>query len=459
MNALLRAFPLFMLALMAASVGADTPQEAAPVKQTLPDGATIIVRQETATPLVAIDAFIRVGAGQETSDKAGLGSYVARTLLASTQSRSPDRMAHDIGALGGSVNATWNVDWTQLSALTVKDKFGDAARLVMDALSNATFDPNAVSDARQQALSEIDASDAGIFQLGYGSLRRSLYAGSGYALPALGTSGTVRRIQQRDLLDYYHQYYTPKNLVLVVVGNVAPADAIRALTQGLQDMDDPSRGAARRASTPEPPPMPVADLPTVRRSVPGLAETLIIVGYRAAPESSPDYAPMLVANALLGGMKSSRLFVNLREKQGLAYDLGSAYSAQDSTGDLVAFAFAPIRTAQTANAPTAGQVKAQILSQFAALREAPPTPAELSRAQHFLVGSYLIKHERLEDRATLLGIAELTRAEGYLWDTDYARYIGAVTAADVQRVAAKYFTHPGVSVVEPDAKEGALTAE
>ena len=99
-----------------------------------------------------------------------------------------------------------------------------------------------------------------------------------------------------------------------------------------------------------------------------------------------------------------------------------------------------------------------MLAQFESLKTTPPTPADLSRAQHFLIGSYNLRHERIEDRATLLGTAELSARDGYKLDTDYAKYINAVTAADVQRVAAKYFVHPVVSTVEPDTKTSSAMA-
>ena len=89
--------------------------------------------------------------------------------------------------------------------------------------------------------------------------------------------------------------------------------------------------------------------------------------------------------------------------------------------------------------------------QVKTLQTTPPTPAELARAQHYLIGSYAVRHERLEDRASLLGAAELSAPDGYKLDTDYSKYIDAVSAADVQRVAAKYLIHPVVATVEPDA--------
>ena len=112
----------------------------------------------------------------------------------------------------------------------------------------------------------------------------------------------------------------------------------------------------------------------------------------------------------------------------------------------------PTRTDPTTkkSVPTVGLVKEQILPQFDSLKTTPPTAAELARAQRFLIGSYKIKHERIEDRAYFLGFAEMARGDA-AFDTDYAKYINAVTAADVQRVATAYFLHPAISTIEPDS--------
>ncbi len=431
---------------------ASRAQDAAPVVQILDNGATLICRQERDTPLVAVDAFVRVGAAQEKPSEPGVGSFVARTVLASTSARDRETMAHQIGALGNNISATWTPDYTQISALALVDKFDDTARIVTDALTNATFDPVAVNDARKATLTEINNAEADVFQTAYTGLQRRLYGDSGYALPPLGTRGSIAQITRDDLLSYYSRYYVPKNIVLVVVGNVDPAVALKALSQGLDAFHDPGRIATGRALPDPPLPTPDADFPTIRQTLPELSEMCLMVGYRVPPISSTDYPALLVANALLGGMKSSLLFTNLRDKQGLSYDLGSVLTSHLTSGDFAAYAFAapthldPVTQKQ---APIAGLLKQQILDQCQALSSEPPTAAALARAQHFLIGSYNIRHERIEDRATLLGVAAITRPEGYQFDTDYAKQIGAVTAADVQRVATKYFAHSAVSIVEP----------
>lgn len=451
-----RLFPAIILAALAMICApiACAADGSAPVKTTLPNGLRIICKPETDTPLVAIDVFVRAGAPQETADKAGIGSFVAHTLFASTTSSTPEIMTREINALGGNVSAAWRPDWTQIAALTVKDKFPDAVFLLANSLKSADFDAATVEDARQQIFSELDSRDADLFQTAYGNLEKTLYAGTSYARPEGGTADSIRRLTRADLLRYYTRYYVPQNLVFVVVGNITAQAAQQAIADALGDFPRTGR-AALGFSDPLPP--FARDVPAIRVYQPDLNQQIVMAGYRAAPTSGPDYPALLVANALLGGMKSGRLFTQLREKQSLAYDLGSVYNPRLAVGDLAGYVFgAPTKTDPTTkkDVPTVGPIKDGLLAQFASLQTTPPTAAELSRAQRFLIGSYALRHERIENRATLLGIAELSAPDGYKLDTDYAKYINAVTAADVQRVAAKYFVHPVISTVEPDAKSG-----
>ena len=447
---LLTAFCLLALLTAPGLVRADSPV----VKTTLPNGLRVLCRREAGTPLVAVDVFVRAGASQETAGTAGLGSFVAHTLLASTTSSTPETMSIAIDALGGNVSATWHADWTQVAALTVPDRLSDTMFLLADVLRNADFDQNGVEAARTQMLTEMDARDADQFLTAYGNLQKSLFAGTAYARPDGGTPAALRRLTREDLIRYYQRFYIPQNIVIVVVGNVAPEAATAQIQASLGDF---VRGGT--VTTPAGAPLPplTQSLPPTRVYQTDLTQQLVLAGVRTVPVSDPDYPALLVANALLGGMKSGLLFTHLREKEGLAYDLGSLYTPRLTAGDLTAYVYsAPTRTDPVTKktVPTVGPVKESLFAQFAALAAAPPTPAALTRAQHFLIGTDALKHERLEDRATLLGVAALTGPEGYTLDTEFARYINAVTAADVQRVAGKYFAHPVLSTVEPQLTAG-----
>lgn len=452
-------FALVLTSLAALSPSAARAGDAvAPVKTTLPNGLRIICKEETDTPLVAIQVFVRAGAPQETAATGGIGSFVAHTLFASTTDNTPEIMTRDINALGGNVSASWRPDWTQVAALTVKDKFKDAVFLLADSLKNATFDPGPVEDARLQILSELDNRDADQFQIAYGNFQKTLYQGTSYARPVGGTAAVISRLTREDLQRYYERYYIPQNMVVVIVGNVTSDDALHTVTDDLGDF--PRLVYAHTLHDPAPLPPLTEDLPPVRVYQPDLDQECVVMGYRAAPVASPDYPALLVTNALLGGMKSSRLFTQLREKQGLAYDLGSVYTPRLAGGDLAAYVYAaPTKTDPTTKkeVPTIGLVKDAMRKQFESFGTTPPTSADLARAQHYLIGTNRLRHERLEDRASLLGIAELSSPDGYKQDTDYAHYIQAVTIADVQRVARKYFVHPVISTVEPEAKSASAT--
>jgi zinc protease len=450
-----RFFLVLTLSALAVSTisAAHAADPGAPIKTTLPNGLRIICKPETDTPLVAVDVFVRAGAPQETDANAGIGSFVAHSLFASTTTSIPETMTRDINALGGNVGATWHPDWTQIAALTVKDKFSDAVFLLADVLKNATFDPDVVENQRQQILSELDNRDADLFQTAYGNLQKTLYAGTSYGRPEGGSPAAIKRLARVDLLRYYTRYYIPQNIVFVVVGNITPEEAQREITN---DLDDFPRTGRVASGFSDPLPPLTHDLPPLRIFQPDLDQEIVMAGYRAAPSASPDYPALLVANALEGGMKSGRLFTQIRDHQGLAYDLGSLYTPRLAAGDLVGYVFGAttkIDPTTKKAVPTVGLIKESLLTQFAGLQTTLPSPADLARAQHFLIGSYNLRHERIEDRTTLLGIAELSAPDGYKLDTDYAKYINAVTAADVQRVAAKYFVHPVISTVEPDIKD------
>lgn len=441
---------------------APAASSTAPVEKTLPNGMRIICRRDTSSPLVSLQVFVRVGAAQESTARPGVGDFVARALFAGgLTDETPETVAGEIGSLGGNVGAAWQPDWTQISALTLNDRFTDAAFLVTNALKKADFDQDALEAVRTDILSDIGSTEASVFQTAYTGARQGIYAGTGYTLPPLGTLDSVPRITRADLQRFYNRNYVPRNFTFVVVGNIAPEDATGKILEDMSDFPTQGRGG-RPGPAPEPLPALTTAPKPLHTLLPDLSEICVLVGYRVPPLSHPDYAALQVANALLGGMKTSRLFTEIREKQGLSYELGSALNSQAVAGDLVAYALAsPTRTDPVTKKAVSnvGFVKDQILKQVAALQAAPPTAPDLIRAQHYLIGSYKIRHERLEDRATLLGQAALQSSLGTRYDTDYAQSIHAVTAADVQRVANTYFIHPVVSVVEPDPKNGGVVNE
>jgi len=422
----------------------------------------IIVKNEPGSTLTAVNVFVKVGSDQETTETAGIGNFVAQTLLASTGSRTPETIQSEIADLGGNVTVSRQPDWTYISSLTIPDKFNDLVSLLADVLKDATFDPEAVETQRTSILSDIDSGQASVFDRVYNNLRGDLFSDTGYGLPSLGSARSIQRMPQSQLLRYYRQYFIPKNIVFVVVGDVDSAAAVDTITRDMNDYDPTLRGSRRKPPVQNPLPILTSDLPAVHDYDTDLSEVCVMAGFRAPSMASEDYPALQVLNALMGGMKTSRLFTNLREKQGLAYELGSFYSPQLYAGDLTAYVFAaPNQFDPTTkkSSGTMGTIKDQLLQQVASFQSTPPTKLEVERAKHYLIGTYKIKHERIETRASLLGIAELTSPQGAQADIDYPKNLNAVTVADIQRVAQKYLVHPVISTIEPDPHNGGVASE
>jgi len=421
---------------------------------TLPNGLRVLCRRESGAPLVAINIFVRTD--DALAHNPALGSLLARTLLLSTTNVSTDSLATQIGDLGGSITATWQTDYLQISALVVRDRFRDTSFLLADILRNADFDPQGtgIDDARQQLLSDQDTANASPFATGYAAVRKTLYAGSPYALPALGTEADAERLTRADLLRAYSRVFVPSHITVAVVGDIDPSYALHKISDDLSDFPPRPGSPARADIVPFALPTPLTTTPpTVRLGLPDLSEVCVIAGFQTPGADSADYPALLVANALLGGLKTSRLFTALREKMGLGYEVGSGLSVQAGSGDLIAFALAaPLHTdpATKRSAPSIPLLKTQILRQCDALKTTPPTAAQVQRAQRYLLGSDKIRRERLEDRAALLGQETLQHGDAAAWEAAWTRRLQAVTPTDVQRVANAYFVHPAVVIVAAD---------
>lgn len=439
---------------------ADPP---APLDTVLPCGIRVIAQQEPSTQLVAINVFIRVGAAQETADDAGIGNFVASTLLAGTSNQDQETMSEQIGMLGGNVTAIWQPDMTQVKTLTLASQFDDASYLVSDVLKNANFTDAAVENARHDLLSNMQNQSDDLFQEAYDNLRTAAYDGTPYARPTLGSPDTIRRLTARELRAFFDRYYTPDRIVIAVVGNVDPNHVVTVFGQNLQDFPRhaPERPFSEDGAVTEV--HPLAKPITVKRYRPDITAGYIMVGFPAPGAGAVDYPAMMLANALLGSMKTSLLFVNLREKKQYGYEVGSLYGNQigesDCTGYIIS---APTHAdAQGKQVSDFGEVRDALLAQFRAMAANPPTDAELTRAKRYLIGSYLIDHERLEQRAFYLGFSEIALQPlgGYRFDTHFADIINAVTPADIQRVAQTYFSgNPAVSLLLPgNPNAGVLT--
>jgi predicted Zn-dependent peptidase len=416
-----------------------------PVKRILSNGMVIVVSHEPSARVVALEAFLKVGMWAEPEDKRGIGLLVSRSLFGSTTNETMQTLSQEIERVGGEIRSYWQPDYTEISITTVAEAFDDAAWLLAEGIKNAQFEPEVVERAKREALAEAQAERTIKFRSTFMALRTLLYPPNHpYARPFSGDPAYLQRATPQDLQEFHRRYYTPDNLVIVVVGNVPAERAVEKFTTLFGSWE--ARSATRR------PNLAVAPL---RESVSKVREqagntAYIMAGYPAAGITSSEYPALMVLDTLLGRGKSSRLFTNLRDAAGIGYEIGSFYPPLVGGSCLLGFIeIAPYRIS-AAGVPVlvVDDVQKALVQQMQSVRSDPPTEQEVERAKRLLIGSYALRHQRVRDRAYFLGWYECIGL-GYQFDRQFADRVAAVKREDVLRVAEKYLRNVAVAVTMP----------
>jgi len=441
---------LIILVLCLVIPGVVMAAEAAPYTKTvMPNGLTVIVKPEESAGIVAIEVFIKVGAAEERESNAGIGNLVAHTLLTSTRNRRAEKVAAIADEVGGNLQTVWHPDYTEIKAITTVSGFDDAVILLSDILNNASFEQKWVDKARQEILTEIATDGDDIFNTTYKQIRQNLYRDNPYHRTPSGYERVLKTITPEDLQQFYSRYYVPNNIVISIAGDVKPEYVLDRFRMAF----------AGRSSVQLPKQRPIPE-ETLAESKCELLErpigaAYIMFGFLAPAVTSQDYPAARVAAAALGSGKGSRMFQNLREKQGLAYELGCIYPMLKLQSHILVYLITdPYRRVYPGFTieMVLEDAKNAVLAEITKIQNEPLTPQELERAKRYTIGTYALSHQRIIDRAFHLGWLEAIGL-GCEYDSDYASKIEAVTAADVQRVAKKYFNNYAMTIVLPEAIE------
>ncbi len=297
---------------------------------------------------------------------------------------------------------------------------------------NSVFDPEEIEKERNIVLAEIKFQEDNMFEKTHKLFLKTLYDGHPYGSPLSGGEETVSKLDRESLVDFYKKYYTPNNMVLVIVGNVKSEEAISIVKESFKGFESK-----------ETPPIPILKVKSPEkkdvREKKEREQLFILIGYLGPEIQSKEYPALKVLNSILGVGMSSRLFVELRDKRGLAYEVGSFYPSRRYESYL---------TSYIATTPQNElEVEKYILEEFEKTKK-NITMEELERGKKKLIGLYIIRHESNKDQAWFLAWYE-TLGIGYGYDEEYLTDIEKVTAEDVLQVANKYLEVPVIARVGP----------
>jgi len=446
----LRVFCSILIAVCAAtgSLNAQAPAarpDTKIVRKVLDNGLTVLIKPEEGSGLVAVVATVKVGAGQESIQTAGIGNFVSRLLLASTRLKSAEQVASIADEVGGNIGTDWDPDITTIRTVTTSVGFDRAMSLIGESLTEANFESQWVEQERKKLLAEMKSGNDDVFQQAYSQLRQLLYEDNGYRRPPSASDHAVTVATPDDLQRFFSKYYVPNNIVLSIAGDVTVDHAIDRVQKAFAGV------VARKLPFDRGVPDETLDIPRFRASETDAKVAYMLVGWLAPSVSSPDYPAFAVAASALGGGKGSLMFQEIRQKQGIGYEIGTTYPRLRYQGHLIAYIITdPFKNAPPGSKPNLllDDARKSLISLVDGLKDSPLSAEDLERAKGFTIGSYALGHQHLLDRALLLGWAEAV-AGSYTFDTGYADKVQSVTAADVQRVARKYFTNYAAVVLLP----------
>ena len=411
-------------------------------KTTLDNGLRVLTTAMPHTHSVSVGFYLGVGSRYETDADEGNSHFIEHMLFKGTPRRpSPEAIATEIEGRGGIFNGHTGQEMTHYWAKVAQPHLDVALDVLTDMLRHARFAPEEVERERRVIADELDMTLDQPDSLVSLLINRTSWPDHPLGRDIAGSRASVTTRQREQLLTFKERHYTPRNTVVSVAGNLDHKAVLERLTALLSDW----KGPEPPGYAPAPPP---PDRPRLAVHHKDTQQTHLILRVPGLPRHHPDRFALALLNTILGEGMSSRLFLQVRERLGLAYAIDSQVAFLSDTGVMEVYA---------ALEPTCTEAAAGvILQEWQKLRSAPVETAELQRAKEFSKGRLLLGLEDSMAVAGWWGQQELLRGEAWSVD-DIIAAVDAVTTADIQRLAGQCFQGQRLSLAVVGPMEGSAS--
>ena len=397
-------------------------------RQTLPNGVQLLVAPVPKLPLVTVLAIVEAGASVEPQDQHGVAALTAGLLLEGAAGLDGAALADRFERIGAAVDAHADWDVATVSLTVLSQRLPDALALVRDLIRHPEFPDREVQRLREQRLADLLQQLAEPRGLADDQFVQAAYdASARYAAPEAGGAASVRALSTADVRAFYAARYQPAGTTLIFAGDVttesaaALADRLFGEWTGMRPASAPNgidtaqRGRIVRV-------VAKADAP----------QSELRVGHAGLPRSAADYFDVMVMNAVLGGLFSSRINLNLREAHGYTYGASSAFEWRRGAGPFV------VQTA--VKSEVTGAAVQEILKEIERIRTTPISEDELTLATSYLDGVFPIRYETTAAIAGALANLVTHGLPTDYYDV-YRSKVRAVTTGSVL-LAAQRHLHP-----------------
>ena len=412
------------------------PQEAV-----LSNGMRVSLLEDHKLPTFSMQLWFNGGGLADPPAKRGVSMVTASLLREGTKQRSSRDIAEQLATLGASLSSSSGPASGEsvVSVTGLSDFVDPTMALAADVIRNAQFPAAELDKFRARFLAQLQIQRANPGFQAQEQFMRAIYGEhpGGLVVPS---EAVIKQLTSADLAAFHATRYRPNNAFLIAHGDITLKDLVARLEQHFGDWP---KAALDKVSLPQPKGPGKSRVLLVDR--PGSVQTSLWVGSMGIERNSDDYFAMLVMNHILGGGPASRLFMNLREDKGYTYGVYSSFTGTTFPGVVVAST--DVRTAVTEGAMHELNLELQRIA------NEPVSAQELTNARRALIGRFALSLDSPQSLIGNLATQKIYRLPADYWDT-YPQRVEAITAADIQRVAKKYYDRERLQIVAVgDAKE------
>ena len=393
-------------------------------KTVLNNGITLITIENPITEIVAGKIFLRrTGSLWEANHQAGIFHLLATVMSKGTRNLSSLDIAEKVESIGAGLGTDTSSDYFLVSFKTITEDCPPILELAGEILRYPSLPEKEIELEKKITQQNLLSQKEQPFYLAFRQLKEMIYGQHPYGFSILGTEETVDNLTVEDLRCCHQQFFRPDNLVISLAGKINMEEATVLVEKIFGDWQIPNQPPLTATKYDLSPQSGYQQLKQSNQ------QSVIMMGYLAPQINHADYSVFKLLNTYLGNGLSSRLFVELREKRGLAYDVSALYPSRLDKSQFVTY---------IGTAPTNLEIAQEALgNEISRLRENPLSADELQTAKNKLIGQYALGKQTNAEFAQLYGWYE-TLGLGIDYDSLFPAQIEAVTVEDIQRVAQEY---------------------
>ena len=398
-------------------------------RQKLPNGLIIITEQMQHIRSASIGVWLQTGSRDEDPEWNGISHFIEHMVFKGTKHRTAEAIARQVDSIGGNMDAFTAKECICFNVKVLDEHVPVALDILSDLVLNPVFDASDIARERGVIMEEIKMDEDNPDYLVHEIFTQNFWKDHPLGKPILGTKETVKRFEREPVLDAYAHRFSPGNIIVSAAGNLDHDRFVELVTSHFQHMQPMTNGF--HSSTPK------ISSRIILRNKKALEQVQLCIGVPSHPIAHEKRHAGYVLNTLLGGGMSSRLFQNIRERQGLAYSIYSDLNPYRDTGCLAVYAGTSLASA--------AKVVQSVVSEFRKLKSEPVPEEELQRSKAQLKGSLMLSLESSTSRMSNLARQEMYFDHFYDLD-ELIQKIEAVTAEDLSTLANEFFKPEAVAV-------------